>query len=212
MPLEKDKASQIFDAVVIGAGISGMYQLYSLRKLGKSVKVLEAGSDVGGTWYWNRYPGASCDIESYVYLPLLEKTGFVPQQKYTNASETLDYCNIIAEKYRLHERAMLQTLVTSTDWDEDLGRWMVSTNRQDRIKARYVVHSNGPLNRPKLPAIRGINDFTGHTFHTSRWDYAYTGGNSNGNLNNLRDKKVAIIGTGATAVPVSYTHLRAHET
>ena len=94
----------------------------------------------------------------------------------------------------------MQTLVTSTDWDEEQGRWTVSTDRQDRLKARYVVHSNGPLNRPKLPAIKGINDFKGHTFHTSRWDYGYTGGDSNGGLEKLSDKRVAVIGTGATAV------------
>jgi cyclohexanone monooxygenase len=163
-------------------------------------KIVEKGGDFGGTWYWNRYPGASCDIEAYVYFPLLEKTGFVPKQKYTNAPETLEYCQVIAKTYGLHERALMQTLVTSTDWDEDQGRWVVATDRQDRLKARYVVHSNGPLNRPKLPAIRGIGDFKGHTFHTSRWDYAYTGGDSNGGLTNLKDKRVAVIGTGATAV------------
>jgi cyclohexanone monooxygenase len=163
-------------------------------------KIVEKGGDFGGTWYWNRYPGASCDIEAYVYFPLLEKTGFVPKQKYTNAPETLEYCHVIAKTYGLHERALMQTLVTSTDWDEDQGRWVVATDRQDRLKARYVVHSNGPLNRPKLPAIRGIGDFKGHTFHTSRWDYAYTGGDSNGGLTNLKDKRVAVIGTGATAV------------
>ena len=91
-------------------------------------------------------------------------------------------------------------MVTSTDWDEETGRWVVSTDRQDRLQARYVVHSNGPLNRPKLPAIRGINQFKGHTFHTSRWDYAYTGGDSNGSLDRLHDKRVAVIGTGATSV------------
>jgi cyclohexanone monooxygenase len=163
-------------------------------------KIIEKGGDFGGTWYWNRYPGASCDIEAYVYFPLLEKTGFVPKQKYTNAPETLEYCHVIAKTYGLNERALMQTLVTSTDWDEDQGRWVVATDRQDRLKARYVVHSNGPLNRPKLPAIRGIGDFKGHTFHTSRWDYAYTGGDSNGGLTNLKDKRVAVIGTGATAV------------
>ena len=199
--LERDAIEEEVEVVIIGGGFGGMLAAVRLHEAGfEDFRIIEKGGDFGGTWYWNRYPGASCDIESYVYLPLLEKTGFVPQQKYTNASETLDYCNIIAEKYRLHERSMLQTLVTSTDWDEDLGRWMVSTNRQDRIKARYVVHSNGPLNRPKLPAIRGINDFTGHTFHTSRWDYGYTGGDAQGGLSGLADKRVAIIGTGATAV------------
>ena len=137
---------------------------------------------------------------SYIYFPLLEETGFVPKQKYTNAPETLEYCKIICEKFNLYENACLQTEVTSTVWNEDTGRWLVKTNLNDEIKARYVVHSNGPLNRPKLPAIKGINSFKGHTFHTSRWDYEYTGGDSHGNLDNLKDKKIAIIGTGATAV------------
>ena len=135
-----------------------------------------------------------------MYFPLLENTGFVPKQKYTNAPETLEYCHVIAKKYALHDGALLQTLVTSTDWDESQGRWIVSTDRQDTLKARFVVHSNGPLNRPKLPAIKGISDFKGHTFHTSRWDYAYTGGDAHGGLTGLADKRVAVIGTGATAV------------
>ena len=199
--LERDAIEEEVEIVIIGGGFGGMLAAARLHEAGfEDFRIIEKGGDFGGTWYWNRYPGASCDIESYVYLPLLEKTGFVPQQKYTNASETLEYCSIIAEKYRLHERSMLQTLVTSTDWNEELGRWVVSTNRQDKIKARYIVHSNGPLNRPKLPAIRGINDFAGHTFHTSRWDYSYTGGDAQGGLTGLADKRVAIIGTGATAV------------
>ena len=135
-----------------------------------------------------------------MYFPLLEKTQFVPKQKYTNAPETLEYCHEIATHYDLYDNALLQTEVRATDWDEASGRWIVSTNRHDALKARFVVHSNGPLNRPKLPAIKGINDFKGHTFHTSRWDYEYTGGNALGNLANLADKRVAVIGTGATAV------------
>ena len=189
------------EVIIIGGGFGGMLAAARLREIGiDDFRIIEKGGDFGGTWYWNRYPGASCDIESYVYFPLLEKTDFVPKQKYTNAPETLEYCGVIAEKYSLHENALLQTEVTATEWDEELGRWRVSTNRADNILAKYVVHSNGPLNRPKLPAIRGINDYKGHTFHTSRWDYAYTGGDSHGNLSGLADKKVAIIGTGATAV------------
>ena len=195
-PIEED-----VEVVIVGGGFGGMLAAVRLHEAGiGDFKIIEKGGNFGGTWYWNRYPGASCDIESYVYLPLLEKTGFVPKQKYTNAPETLEYCNVIAEKYELHERAILQTEVTSTDWDEETRRWTVSTNRQDNIKARYVVHSNGPLNRPKLPAIKGINDYKGHTFHTSRWDYDYTGGDSHGGLTGLKDKRVAVIGTGATAV------------
>jgi cyclohexanone monooxygenase len=199
--LERDAIEDEVEVVIIGGGFGGMLAAARLRDAGiTDFRIIEKGGDFGGTWYWNRYPGASCDIEAYVYFPLLEKTGFVPKQKYTNAPETLEYCHVIAQTYGLHERALMQTLVTSTDWDEEQGRWIVSTDRQDRFKARYVVHSNGPLNRPKLPAIKGINDFKGHTFHTSRWDYGYTGGDSNGGLDKLSDKRVAVIGTGATSV------------
>jgi len=189
------------EVVVIGGGFGGMLAAARLKDAGVTdVRIIEKGGGFGGTWYWNRYPGASCDIEAYVYFPMLEKTGFVPRQKYTNAPETLEYCEVLAERFKLHDNALMQTEVISTEWDEDARRWLVTTNRQDCLKARFVVHSNGPLNRPKLPAIKGISAYKGHTFHTSRWDYAYTGGDSHGNLDRLHDKRVAIIGTGATAV------------
>jgi|TARA_B110000305_G_scaffold40172_1_gene41531 cation diffusion facilitator CzcD-associated flavoprotein CzcO len=199
--INRDALEEEVEVVIIGGGFGGMLAAARLRESGiDDFRIIEKGGDFGGTWYWNRYPGASCDIESYVYFPLLERTKFIPKHKYTNAPETLEYCGVIAEKYELHKNAILQTEVTSTEWDEETGRWLVSTNRQDRLKAKYVVHSNGPLNRPKLPAMAGINDYKGHTFHTSRWDYNYTGGSSDGDLENLKDKRVAIIGTGATAV------------
>ena len=189
------------EVIIIGAGFGGMLAAARLKEAGiKDFRIIEKGGDFGGTWYWNRYPGASCDIESYVYFPLLEETGFVPKKKYTDAPETLEYCRVLSKKFKLYEKACFQTEVTSTKWDEDIQRWIVETDKKDCMKAKYVVHSNGPLNRPKLPAIKGINDYKGHTFHTSRWDYKYTGGSSHGNLSNLKDKKVAVIGTGATAV------------
>ena len=199
--LQRGPVDDETDVAIIGGGFGGMLAAARLREAGiDDFRIIEKGGDFGGTWYWNRYPGASCDIESYVYFPLLEKTQFTPQQKYTNAAETLNYCHVIAEKYDLYANALMQTEVTGTDWDEDSGRWLVKTDRGDAIKARFVVHSNGPLNRPKLPAINGISSFKGHTFHTSRWDYGYTGGHSDGGLDRLKDKRVAIIGTGATAV------------
>ncbi len=199
--LQRDAIEEEVEVVIIGGGFGGMLAAARLHDAGiTDFRIIEKGGDFGGTWYWNRYPGASCDIESYVYFPLLEKTGFIPKQKYTNAPETLEYCGVIAQTYGLRERSLMQTMVSATDWDEDLGRWIVSTDRQDRLKARYVVHSNGPLNRPKLPAIKGINTFQGHTFHTSRWDYDYTGGSADGGLDKLQGKRVAVIGTGATAV------------
>ncbi len=189
------------DVLLIGGGFGGLQAGARLREAGiKDICLIEKGGDFGGTWYWNRYPGAQCDIESYVYLPLLEELNYVPSQKYVNAPEILAYSRAIGEHYNLYENALFQTEVTSMEWDEDSVRWIVSTNKGDRIRARFVAMANGPLHRPKLPGIPGINDFKGHTFHTSRWDYEYTGGDPDGGLEGLRDKRVAIIGTGATAV------------
>ena len=199
--IERSPLEDEVEVVIVGGGFGGMLAAARLKEAGiDDFRIIEKGGDFGGTWYWNRYPGASCDIESYIYFPLLEETGFIPKQKYTNAPETLEYCRVLSKKFNLYEKSCFQTEVTSAKWDEEIQRWIVHTNRKDRMKAKYLVHSNGPLNRPKLPAITGINDFKGHTFHTSRWDYQYTEGDSSGNLSGLKDKKVAIIGTGATAV------------
>jgi len=199
--ISRDSLEKTFHTIIIGGGFGGVLSGARLREHGiDDFRIIEKGGDFGGTWYWNRYPGASCDIESYIYFPLLEETSFIPKRKYTDAAETLDYFKVLSDKFSLKENALFQTEVNEVKWISDEKLWFIKTNRQDSIKARYVIHANGFLNRPKLPAMKGINDYQGHTFHTSRWDYAYTGGNSNGNLNNLRDKKVAIIGTGATAV------------
>ena len=189
------------EVLIIGGGFGGMLAAALLRDAGiNDLMIVEKGGGFGGTWYWNRYPGASCDIESLVYFPLLEETGFIPKQRYTNATETLEYCQIIAEQYKLDDIALMQTQVLSTDWSEEERLWIARTNRGDSLRAKFVIHSNGPLNRPKLPGIPGIDKFTGHTFHTSRWDYRYTGGGPFGGLDKLADKRVAVIGTGATAV------------
>ena len=164
------------------------------------MRLIEKGGDFGGTWYWNRYPGAACDVESYVYLPLLEEVGYMPVEKYTRAPEILKYCRMIGEKYDLYRDACFQTEVTALDWDNAASRWIISTNRGDAMKARFVIMANGPLHRPKLPGIPGVETFKGHTFHTSRWDYDYTGGDPMGGLTGLKGKRVGIIGTGATAV------------
>ena len=189
------------DVLVIGGGFGGLLAAARLRQAGvQDIRIIEKGGDFGGTWYWNRYPGAQCDVESYIYLPLLEEIGYVPKEKYTRAPEILAHCRAIGEKFDLYRNVCFQTQITQMHWDEYANRWIIQTDRDDRMKARFVVMSNGPLNRPKLPGIPGINDFKGHTFHTSRWDYNYTGGSSLGGLEKLRDKRVGIIGTGATAI------------
>jgi cyclohexanone monooxygenase len=189
------------EVVVIGGGFGGLLAAARLREAGvEDIRVIEKGGDFGGTWYWNRYPGAACDVESYIYLPLLEEVGYMPVEKYSRAPEILAHSRAIGERFDLYRGALFQTEVTGLKWDDGLARWIVSTNRGDALQARFVVMANGPLHRPKLPGIPGVETFKGHSFHTSRWDYGYTGGTSNGGLTGLKDKRVGIIGTGATAV------------
>jgi cyclohexanone monooxygenase len=197
----REPLSDEVEVVVIGGGFGGLLAGARLREAGvKDVRMIEKGGDFGGTWYWNRYPGAACDIESYVYLPLLEELGYVPVEKYTRAPEILKHSRAIGEHFHLYDDVLFQTEVTEVRWDEALLRWIIHTNRGDAIKARYMVMANGPLHRPKLPGIPGVETFKRHSFHTSRWDYGYTGGDPNGNLTGLKGKRVGIIGTGATAV------------
>jgi len=189
------------DVIVIGGGFGGLLTGARLRDRGvSSIRVIEKGGDFGGTWYWNRYPGAMCDVESYVYLPLLEELDYVPTEKYVHAAEILAHSRAIGEHYDLYSNACFQTEVTGLAWDDEEQRWIVTTNQGDAMRAKFVAMANGPLHRPKLPGIAGINDFAGHTFHTSRWDYDYTDGGPHGGLTGLEGKRVGIIGTGATAV------------
>jgi len=188
------------DVVVIGGGFGGLLVAARLREAGiEDIRVVEKAADFGGTWYWNRYPGAACDIESYIYLPLLEETGYIPSEKYATGEEIRGYARRIAEHFDLYRNACFQTEVTELHWDSAAGHWVVSTSRGDRMRARFVITAGGPLHRPKLPGIEGIETFRGHSFHTSRWDYGYTGAAADG-LPGLAGKRVGIIGTGATAV------------
>ncbi len=186
----------------IGGGFSGLVTGARLVEAGiEDVRIIEKGGDFGGTWYWNRYPGAQCDTAAFVYLPLLEETGHMPSEKYVHAPEILAQCQRIGRQYRLYENALFHTQVRSLTWQEDTQRWRIETDRGDAFTASYVGMGTGPLHVPKLPGIPGIETFNGHSFHTSRWDYDYTGGDPSGApLDRLRDKRVAIIGTGATAV------------
>jgi cyclohexanone monooxygenase len=200
-PVARAPLTDEIDVVVIGGGFGGLLAGARLRQAGvENVRIIEKGGDYGGTWYWNRYPGAACDIESYVYLPLLEEVGYMPVEKYTRAPEILKYCQQIARHFDLYRDAVFQTEVLEMRWDENISRWIIKTNKGDAMKARFVVMANGPLHRPKLPGIPGVESYKGHSFHTSRWDYDYTGGDPMGGLTKLKDKVVGIIGTGATSV------------
>ncbi len=189
------------EVVIVGGGFGGLLAGARLRQAGvEDIRIIEPAADFGGTWYWNRYPGIACDIESYTYLPLLEEVGYMPKEKYSYGKEILDHSQAIARKFDLYRDVCFQTRVDALRWDEGEARWIIETNHGDRMRAHYVCLATGPLNRPKLPGIQGIEEFEGHTFHASRWDYGYTGGNSEGGLTGLQGKRVAVIGTGATAV------------
>ena len=186
----------------IGGGFSGLITGARLKEAGiGDFRIIEKGGDFGGTWYWNRYPGAQCDTASMIYMPLLEETGYMPSEKYAHAPEIREHCSRIGRQYDLYKNALFHTRVTDLTWDADKSHWLVRTDRGDAFTANYIGMGTGPLHVAKLPGLPGINDFEGKSFHTSRWDYAYTGGTPEGApLTNLADKRVAIIGTGATAV------------
>ena len=189
------------DAVIVGGGFGGQLAAVRLQEAGiTNFRIIEKAGDFGGTWYWNRYPGAQCDIEGYLYLPLLEETGYIPKERYSFAPEIFAHAQRIGKHFNLYDKACFQTKVKEARWDEAAGRWTVTTDRGDTFKTRFVLMSSGPLNKPKLPGIPGVENFKGHTFHTSRWDYNYTGGDTIGGLHKLHDKRVGIIGTGATAI------------
>jgi cyclohexanone monooxygenase len=190
-PIDRDALTDECEIVVIGAGFAGLLLWYKLRAAGfGDVRFCEKGGDVGGTWYWNRYPGIACDVESYSYLPLLEEMGYIPTMKFASGFEILEYCQAMAAKTGFYDHCLFHTTVERTDWDEGTARWTVATDRGDKMRARYVVLANGILTTPKLARIAGMETFAGTAFHTSRWDYTV----------DLEGKRVGIIGTGATAV------------
>ncbi|OUS10235.1 hypothetical protein A9Q89_11500 [Gammaproteobacteria bacterium 53_120_T64] len=193
----RDALTDTVEVLFIGGGFSALLTTSQLRAVGvEDIRIVERGADVGGTWYWNRYPGAACDVVAYDYLPLLDEMDYVPKDRYAKAPEIFEHCQSIAKKYDLYDLAVFQTTVTSTVWNEEEKLWHVKTDRGDHMKAKFVICANGPMSKPKLAKINGIERFKGHSFHTSRWDYEFTGKD----LENLKDKRVAIIGTGATAV------------
>ena len=186
----------------IGGGFAGLLTGARLKQAGiEDVRIIDKAGDFGGTWYWNRYPGVMCDTASMVYLPLLEETGHMPTEKYAHGPEILEHCRRIGKQFGLYDNALFHTRVTGLTWDETRDRWRVRTNRGDDFTAQFIGMGIGPLHVPKLPGIGGIEDFRGCSFHTSRWDYAFTGGDPEGSpMDQLAGQRVAIIGTGATAV------------
>ncbi|MEM7092112.1 MAG: NAD(P)/FAD-dependent oxidoreductase [Actinomycetota bacterium] len=187
------------EVLFIGGGFSALLTSARLRQRGvESIRIVERGADVGGTWYWNRYPGVACDVVSYDYLPLLDEMEYVPTRHYAGGPEILAHCQAIARRYDLYELAVFGTTVTSTTWDEAAQHWTVRTDQGDEMTAKFVVCANGTLAKPKLAVINGMERFQGKSFHTSRWDYEWTGAD----LEHLADKRVAIIGTGASAVQI----------
>ncbi|MFF9455898.1 flavin-containing monooxygenase [Streptomyces flaveolus] len=200
---EREPLRDRVDVAVVGGGFGGILAGARLRRQGVGrVRIIEKGGDFGGTWYWNRYPGIHCDVESHVYLPLLDETGYVPEWKYAPGEEIRRHAVRVAEKFDLYADALFSTAVTSLTWDDTGETWTVTTDRGDTFRATYVVTATGTLSELKLPGIPGIEKFTGHTFHTSRWDYDYTGGTPDGDLTGLADKRVGVVGTGATGIQV----------
>lgn len=199
---ERDPVTDHVTFAFVGGGFAGLVVGARLKDAGiDDVRIIEKGGDFGGTWYWNRYPGAQCDTASMIYMPLLEETGHMPTEKYAHAPEIRDHCGRIGERYGLYDKALFHTEVTAMEWDEARKLWSIETNRGDKFTAKYVGMGTGPLHVAKLPGLPGIETFEGKSFHTSRWDYAYTGGTPEGApMDKLADKRVAIIGTGATAV------------
>ena len=183
-----------YDAIIIGAGISGMYQLYRLRELGLRVRVLEAGTGVGGTWYWNRYPGARFDSESYSYQysfsqELLEEWNW--SEHFAGQPETLRYLNYVADKFDLRRDIQFRSRVTAAHYQEKDRAWDVTLEDGSKHRARFLVTAVGPLSAPTMPRIEGVESFAGQRFHTATWPHEPV---------NFAGKRVAVIGTGATGV------------
>jgi cation diffusion facilitator CzcD-associated flavoprotein CzcO len=200
--IEREPVTDEVTVALIGAGFAGLCTGARLRQAGiTDVRLIDGAGDVGGVWYWNRYPGAMCDTAAMVYLPLLEETDYLPSMKYVYGAEIFEHAQRIAKTFGLYDDTLFSTQVTSLTWEESSSRWVIETDRGDRFRARFVAMGCGPMTKPKLPGIPGIEAFQGHAFHTARWDYAYTGGDRAGApMEHLADKRVGIIGTGATAV------------
>ena len=175
--LEREAVREDVDVAIIGAGMSGVVVGAKLRDAGlRDIVLIDKAGGIGGTWYWNRYPGVMCDVESYIYMPMLEEMNYVPSTRYAFGDEIRRHLDAIANKYGLIDDALFHTGVESSEWDGTTGRWFVHTDRGDVVRAKYLIMAVGILNLVKLPVIPGQDTFAGGAFHTARWDYDYTGG------------------------------------
>lgn len=203
-PVVRDPVAADIDVAIIGGGFAGLLAGAYLKKAGvKDVRIIEMGGDFGGAWYWNRYPGIQCDNESYCYIPMLEELDYMPSRRFVDGVEIYGHCRNMGEHFGLYEGALFGTMIRSMIWDEATRRWTIKTNQDDELRARFVIMATGPWSKPKLPGIPGLASFKGHMFHSARWDYGYTGGGPGDPvLDKLADKRVAVIGTGATAIQI----------
>ncbi len=199
----RDPIIEEVEVVILGGGFAGMLAATDLLRRGiTSFRIIEKAADFGGTWYWNRYPGCMCDVDATIYLPLLEETGYMPTERYASAAEIFAYCQLLGRHFGLYEHALFQTEIESLKWDDDAKRWDLVSKRGDQIRTQFFIAAGGLMHKAKLPGIEGIELFEGKAFHTTRWDYDYTGGSPTESMDHLRDKVVGIIGTGATSVQV----------
>ena len=202
--VEREAIVEDVDVVILGGGFSGLLAGAHLKKAGvDGIRIIEMAGDFGGVWYWNRFPGIQCDNDAYCYIPLLEELDFMPSKKFADGAEIFQHCRNIGKHFGLYDGALFSTQVRELQWEDSTQRWQISTDRGDDIRARFVVMAQGSYNRPKLPGIPGIKEYRaagGHVFHSARWDYDYTGGDADGGLDKLADKRVALVGTGATGI------------
>ena len=200
----RDPIVENAEVVILGGGFAGLLAGAYLKKAGvQGIRVIEMAGDFGGVWYWNRFPGIQCDNDAYCYIPMLEELGFMPSKKFADGAEIFQHCRNMGKHFGLYDGALFSTQVRELHWDDSAKRWRIGTDRGDEIAARFVVMAQGSYNRPKLPGIPGIQEYRdagGHVFHSARWDYDYTGGDADGGLEKLADKRVALVGTGATGI------------
>ncbi|KAF9886974.1 hypothetical protein FE257_010715 [Aspergillus nanangensis] len=187
--------------LIVGGGFAGLVAAVNLEKEGvHDFRIVDKAAGFGGTWYWNQYPGAACDVDSMLYLPFLEETGYIPSRRFPSGAEIRGQVQRIVSKWELERRSHLSTEITAAIWDESIRRWRVQTNHDDHFVTQFLVMATGTFHEPKLPGIPGMTTFKGDHFHSGRWNFDITGGDEKGNMTKLATKTVGIIGTGASAI------------